>query len=236
MNWNDDLELDIRKTARAKRRPSPQELRRQFGPLFAGLKKTMRFHHDKMIRDLVSLCQFLPKKSLGVEIGSFAGESALLFLLSGKVGHLACVDPWLENYYRDRQVPAAEETFDKLQRSCGGKIAKHQMTGLAFLEARAQSKVKFDFIYIDGDHSYETVKREIAAAIPLIKPTGLLCGHDYGFRKSLGVERAVKEMCGAADVLFSGYSWLVFAERLQNPDAGRPGSDITQEGPVDAAR
>lgn len=220
MNWTDDIAAEVKKVARARRRPYPQEIRRRFGPLFKDLPKTMRFHHDKMIRDLLNLCEFLPKKALGVEIGSFAGESALLFMLSGKVGHLACVDPWNTDYYRDNRIALAEASFDRVQAAMPGKISKHKLTGLEFLEARSESKVKLDFIYVDGDHSFECCRGEIQRSTSLIKPGGIICGHDYGYRKSPGVERAVKEVFGNADVLFAGYSWIVFADRLQTADPG----------------
>ncbi|RYY89776.1 class I SAM-dependent methyltransferase [archaeon] len=38
---------------------------------------------------------------------------------------------------------------------------------------------KFDFIYLDGAHDYQNVKRELPLAWPLIKPGGVLAGHDY---------------------------------------------------------
>jgi hypothetical protein len=48
-----------------------------------------------------------------------------------------------------------------------------------------------DFIFIDGDHSYGSVKHDINKAVSLIKPGGVICGHDYHWR---GVKEAVDEM------------------------------------------
>ena len=36
-----------------------------------------------------------------------------------------------------------------------------------------------DFVYIDGDHSYDFVKNDIAAWYPKVKQGGILSGHDY---------------------------------------------------------
>lgn len=36
-----------------------------------------------------------------------------------------------------------------------------------------------DFVYIDADHSYDSVKSDIQAWLPKVKHGGLLCGHDY---------------------------------------------------------
>uniref|UniRef100_A0A6M3KUD6 Putative methyltransferase n=1 Tax=viral metagenome TaxID=1070528 RepID=A0A6M3KUD6_9ZZZZ len=52
-----------------------------------------------------------------------------------------------------------------------------------------------DCVYIDGDHSYEGVKRDILASWAKLKTNGILCGHDYQTRwESLsGAVKAVDE-------------------------------------------
>jgi predicted O-methyltransferase YrrM len=42
-----------------------------------------------------------------------------------------------------------------------------------------QSKEKYDFIFLDGDHAAKTVYREIPAALELLHPNGLILLHDY---------------------------------------------------------
>lgn len=56
----------------------------------------------------------------------------------------------------------------------------------------------FDVIYIDGDHAYAGVKRDIDAAVPKLKPQGVLVFNDYGVWSPTtmfhcGVARAVHE-------------------------------------------
>lgn len=60
----------------------------------------------------------------------------------------------------------------------------------------------FDMIYIDGDHSYEGVRKDIQVAFHKIKPGGWLMGHDYEMNMSkartyysFGVRQAVDEFC-----------------------------------------
>lgn len=58
----------------------------------------------------------------------------------------------------------------------------------------------FDAIYIDGDHAYEGVKRDIMAAVPKLKPQGVLIFNDYAVWSATsmfhcGVARAVHEFC-----------------------------------------
>ena len=56
----------------------------------------------------------------------------------------------------------------------------------------------FDFVYIDADHSYEMVKKDINLWFPLVKKWGLIGGHDYGFPDEVcrhgGVQKAVDEI------------------------------------------
>jgi predicted O-methyltransferase YrrM len=57
----------------------------------------------------------------------------------------------------------------------------------------------FDLIWIDGDHRYEGVKKDILNSIPKLKDGGILCGHDLRPRPdgpTNGVRTAVTEIFG----------------------------------------
>ena len=41
----------------------------------------------------------------------------------------------------------------------------------------------FDFVYLDADHSYHSISRDIARWWPKLRPGGLLAGHDYLHRR-----------------------------------------------------
>lgn len=49
-----------------------------------------------------------------------------------------------------------------------------------------------DLIFIDGDHSYESCKKDIDNWLPHLKDDGILCGHDYN-EACPGVMQAVQE-------------------------------------------
>ena len=60
----------------------------------------------------------------------------------------------------------------------------------------------YDIVYLDGDHSYEGVKRDLISAFSKVKNGGYIMGHDYemNMKKALhsydfGVKRAVDEFC-----------------------------------------
>jgi hypothetical protein len=60
----------------------------------------------------------------------------------------------------------------------------------------------FDFIYIDGDHSYNGCKIDLTLSYKKIKPNGIIAGHDYEMNMTktnnyynFGVKKAVDEFC-----------------------------------------
>ena len=58
----------------------------------------------------------------------------------------------------------------------------------------------FDMIYIDGDHAYEGVMKDVEASLPKLKESGVLIFNDYATWSAVsmfhcGVARAVHETC-----------------------------------------
>jgi hypothetical protein len=79
-------------------------------------------------------------------------------------------------------------------------ISIHRQYSSEFLKSIEDLSV--DVIYIDGDHSYEGVKADLANAFPKIKKGGWIMGHDYEMNMkkakhvyNFGVKRAVDEFC-----------------------------------------
>ena len=61
-----------------------------------------------------------------------------------------------------------------------------------------------DFVYLDGSHTYEAVKEDIAMWQPKVKPGGMLAGDDLPWE---GVTRAVREALPAFEEVEG--RWLV---------------------------
>ena len=59
-------------------------------------------------------------------------------------------------------------------------------------EACKEIHESLDFCYIDGNHEYSYVCKDLVSYYSLLKPNGLLGGHDYGPSES-GVKKAVNE-------------------------------------------
>jgi predicted O-methyltransferase YrrM len=171
---------------------------------------------------LWELARVFPANTRLLEIGSYAGESAEIFLKAGRVSLIVCVDPW-KNGYDDhdaasKRCPMAdvEAEFDRrMSQFDKSQWRKLKMTaGEAFellrREVVAGADNGFDAVYIDGCHQYEQVRQDIENAYRILPPDSLLCGHDFGSHCP-GVQKAVLEFSGpdGPDRVFSDLSWLI---------------------------
>lgn len=149
-----------------------------------------------------------------IEIGSFRGESAEIFLSSGKVNKIYCIDPWVNNYNHSSiqkhfNMQEVEADFDSRFKN-EHRVIKHKGTIDSFI-SKFHPENEFlnnEFpivVYIDGHHDYEFVKNDIIKTLVYIKPA-FITGHDYDL---LGVESAVDEILGMPQKVFKDSSWLI---------------------------
>jgi hypothetical protein len=76
----------------------------------------------------------------------------------------------------------------------------------------------FDFVYIDGNHNYESVKQDMGLWLPKVKKGGLMGGHDFDTRNITrqDVAEAVKDFSKENNL-----EYMVFPfEQLQYSDWG----------------
>jgi precorrin-6B methylase 2 len=71
---------------------------------------------------------------------------------------------------------------------------------------------KYDFIYIDGDHSYEGVKKDAFAADKLLDPNGLLVFNDYTLWSYLeqipyGIPHVIHELIDSGNYKMVGFAF-----------------------------
>lgn len=178
-------------------------------------------HEELMRKDmqkngLLQLINFLGnnKEKDMIEIGSFLGESTILFAQS--FNSVTAIDPFVSGY--DNNDPASydfnyENIYDifKKRTSKYPNIKHIKSTSDEAYEALKPNYAKFDFIYIDGIHTYEGVKKDIQNYIHLVKPGGIIGGHDYNNTSHVaGVYKAVNEMFGRPDNTFEDTSWIKF--------------------------
>lgn len=155
-----------------------------------------------------------------VEVGCWLGKS-FAFLCqevtkSGKDIHLYAVDNWagspcdgLDRTAREYNA-SAKPLFLRFEENIRPFAERLKTSATAITGDSAESACKFenhslDFVFIDADHSYEAVKRDVLSWFPKMKPGGVIAGHDYNRDsvhnavrdafESIGI---VKSRCGFA--------------------------------------
>jgi SAM-dependent methyltransferase len=131
----------------------------------------------------------------GLEIGCDVGHSTLTFLKNTTSLDLWGIDPY-EGYVDWNGVHLDNENRQACKKEMLRRIGNHSGR-FTLVEKPSDDAVNdfeddfFDFVFIDGDHSYEQVIKDIRNYYPKLKPGGLFCGHDL--QSIEGVNRAVSE-------------------------------------------
>lgn len=131
-----------------------------------------------------------------VEFGSLHGRSTRALadnlMQHGKVW---AVDPWASEYYYEKghAVPFSTYVFPYFHRNMKDHIEAGTVIPVRNFSSNFDLCHKVDMVFIDGDHRYEAVVRDIKKAYSLLRDGGLLCGHDYGHPHWPGVKEAVDE-------------------------------------------
>ncbi len=121
----------------------------------------------------------------GVEVGVAYGNHSDVILSTTKVEKLAGIDPYgnYEKYKHDSQC------FDQPRQDVLHNLVKQRLSyyGDRFTLMRGFSDQivetfddeTLDFVYIDGNHSQEFVKKDIKMWWSKVRQGGVLAGHDY---------------------------------------------------------
>ena len=180
-----------------KKLPGARAIARQLG-ISPGCGGTRRF-----------LLDFLPRRSVGAEIGVYAGDFSEEILRIVKPAKLELIDPWIyepsepykEAWYGGKAQGGQEEmdgrykaVLTRFSRKIrAGQISVHR--GYSSEVCRKFPDDYFDWIYIDGNHLYKFVKEDLEGYYPKVKRSGYIAGDDYrigGWWES-GVKVAVDE-------------------------------------------
>ncbi|MDE3174642.1 MAG: class I SAM-dependent methyltransferase [Pseudomonadota bacterium] len=118
-----------------------------------------------------------------LEIGSFVGGSARLFLTLLPEARIVCVDPFTgdlhggEAYNGDEAT--IEQRFDEALAPFPGRVEKMRSRSVPALDALGLEGRRFDVIYIDGSHHHDDILVDSLLAWPLLRVGGLMMWDDY---------------------------------------------------------
>ena len=155
------------------------------------------------------------KRRRMLEIGSYKGESTLMFAASGLFDEIHCIDPHAgyeeANGLFTEEWNSVQSDFFTNTRLFKNKIVYHR--DYSYNLANSFVDGHFDFIYIDGSHKYEDIYKDIFDY--RFKTSMILAGHDYGQNNQHdGVTRAVDELLGRPEVTYMDGSWMTTRKKF----------------------
>jgi len=111
--------------------------------------------------------------ALMVESGTYMGASAAMMLEANHTGHLWCVDKFM--------VAGTQKVTEFF---LAPYIAANQCELIVGDSTKAAEmlqhlKGRIDFVWVDDGHAEEDLVRDITSFLPLMRPGGILCGHDW---------------------------------------------------------
>lgn len=137
------------------------------------------------------------KYKTGIEIGTLYCGHIEYILNNSNLEYIVGIDPY-KYYGIDFSGLWNQNDFDDLYLLSVVKISKFIKRCILL---RTESEKAFDilsdsevdFVFIDGNHEYDIVKKDIELYSKIIALGGMLCGHDY--KNMPGVTKAVDEFC-----------------------------------------
>ena len=177
------------------------------------LRSTFTWQHSFMVTrgDLPFVLNAMNLLGTGAEIGVSRGKYSLFLLTHWRGAKLYSIDPWHESMeYRTAEgVPVPQATQDAIYAEAVAVLAPFGARSVILRQESVRAAEQFqdgalDFCFIDGNHEYESVKKDLEAWFPKVKRGGIVAGHDYVDTVigvvEIGVKTAVDEFCRARGV------------------------------------
>lgn len=153
------------------------------------------------------LSYYIKNNLIGAEIGVFEGDFSE-FLFKKNPLKLYLIDIF-EGICGSGDVHGNNFKYIDLSKSFLNLVEKYKniknieiFKGNSHAFFNSISNNYLDYIYIDADHSYDGVKKDLENSRMKVKNNGYIFGHDYSINKaktqqnySFGVKQAVDEFC-----------------------------------------
>jgi hypothetical protein len=162
------------------------------------------------------LLKMLPTGSVGAEIGVHRGDFSERILSIVKPVKLHLIDPWkyesseaYKNAWYGGRAQGGQAEMDNRYAAVLARFRSQIVSGQVFVH-RSSSEERcgdfpddyFDWVYIDGNHLYEFVKKDLELYYHKVRRGGYLMGDDYAIGGSwkAGVKTAVDEFLRSTHV------------------------------------
>ena len=166
------------------------------------LKEQSMIVHKTRIDSLNYLKTILPDKPVTCEIGFFKGEfSQDISRILESSKHIVVdifSDTNIQSADKDGNNPTHQDMtlMEEYSNSLGFTTIKGTSYDLSSQDA-------IDFIYIDADHNYDWVMKDLENARLIISKNGIIGGHDYTNEKFPGCYQAVNDFCNKYELEIS---------------------------------
>ncbi len=131
----------------------------------------------------------LRERAVIVEVGSYLGASSCFLAAAAedKKGKVYSIDTWNNDGMSEGPRDTYREFYSNTERYRDTIIPIRGNS--AHIAGKFTEKI--DLLFIDGDHSYSGVMKDLAGWLPKLKKGCLLVLHDSGWAE--GVQRAIRE-------------------------------------------
>jgi hypothetical protein len=126
----------------------------------------------------------------GAEVGVRRGKFTKVLCDANPSLHMLCVDPW-SSY----SVKYPQEKQDRIYEECLKVLDGYNVTIIKKTSMDAVKDIpmqSLDFVYIDGDHTFDYVMEDIIHWAKRVRPGGIIACHDFHYGSNVDVVEAVK--------------------------------------------
>lgn len=125
---------------------------------------------------------------IGAEIGVWKAKNTCFLVNLFNLNRLYLVDPFgTDSNYNEPDKLAGGKKAEKIARKRVDSLMKLDINSkkeIYFVKKTSDEffknfKIKLDFIYIDGNHSYEYVKRDLENSYKIVRSGGIIAGDDF---------------------------------------------------------
>jgi len=142
----------------------------------------------RLLPDRTSILPLLPKRKVIAEVGVALGDFSELFISNCEPAHFFAIDLFTLHDLAELWGRPTRELFsggthsEFYQKRFEDQIASGRLTLLQGDSAAMLASLEdasLDIVYIDADHGYEAVKRELAAVKTKVRTDGWIILNDY---------------------------------------------------------
>lgn len=145
--------------------------------------------------ELQFLARTASSSNLIIEFGCYKGRSTRA-LADNTNGVVIAVDPWLPEYYNEDSSRHGinPDVYPEFYRNLKDHVDSGKVIPIITYSHKLEwDGARPDFIFLDGDHRTESVRKDIKIALALLPKGSILAGHDYEHPDWPGVKKAVDE-------------------------------------------